>query len=123
MTHLSLPGHMPTAPLFEPHRLPAGSGAVYCYSVHGVADPGLLPRLIELFAKRGGVPLSMHVTRQSESDAAPELVVDLQVDGLALEVAAVIADAMRQIPVVSRIYMTERIGVPGDADGLLASVI
>ena len=66
-----------------PESLPrqsAGRNPVptFCLTVRAVADPGTLPRLLEVFAKRGMVPAKMF----SVVTAADELTVDLQVNGL-----------------------------------------
>jgi hypothetical protein len=60
------------------------AGAVHCFSVRADLDPGLLPRLLEAFAKRGLWPTKFY------SQALPgdlpgqpiEAVIDIQVAGL-----------------------------------------
>jgi len=61
-------------------RYSAGRNALptFCLTVRTLADPGALPRLLEVFAKRGMVPAKMF----SVATAADELTVDLQVNGL-----------------------------------------
>ena len=62
------------------------------FCVHARAEPGVMPRIIELFAKRGLVP------RQWSSRASgARLTIDLQTTGLARDLAAYIARSMRQI--------------------------
>jgi len=63
----------------------------FCLTVRTVADPGALPRLIEVFAKRGMVPSKLF----SVSTAADELTVDLQVDGVDEAVGGLIANQLR----------------------------
>src|SRR5229473_7334300 len=48
-----------------------------CFSVHAEAEPGVMPRVIELFAKRGMVPTSWH-----SRVTAGELTIDVQMRGL-----------------------------------------
>jgi hypothetical protein len=59
--------------------------------VRTVADPGSLPRLLEVFAKRGMVPAKMF----SVATGADELTVDLQVSGLDADLGAIIANQLR----------------------------
>ena len=63
----------------------------FCLTVRTVADPGSLPRLIEVFAKRGMVPSKLFCV----ATGADELTVDLQVTGLDDELGAVIANQLR----------------------------
>jgi len=79
---------------------------ICCYSIHGHADPGLMLRLLELFAKRGVVPSAVHAIQTPEA----ELVVDLQVSGLPVMTGELIAESMRQIPLVTQVFFAERIG-------------
>ncbi len=52
--------------------------AIFCFSVHAQATPSTLPRVLEVFALSGHVPERCHADR-----ALDELVVDLQLSGLA----------------------------------------
>ena len=63
----------------------------FCLTVRTVADPGTLPRLLEVFAKRGLVPAKLF----SVATGADELTVDLQVSGLDPDLGAVIAAQLR----------------------------
>lgn len=74
-------------------RLVAGRNPVptFCLTVRMVADPGSLPRLLEVFAKRGMVPAKLF----SVATAADELTVDLQVAGLDDDLGAIIANQLR----------------------------
>ena len=79
-----------------PESLPrhsAGRNPVptYCLTVRTVADPGSLPRLLEVFAKRGMVPSKLFCV----ATGADELTVDLQVTGIDDELGAVIANQLR----------------------------
>jgi acetolactate synthase small subunit len=75
-----------------PHR-PSGRNPVptFCLTVRTVADPGVLPRLIEVFAKRGMVPSKLF----SVATGADELTVDLQMTGLDPDLGAIIANQLR----------------------------
>ncbi len=65
------------------------------YLVLASADPGLLPRLIEPFAKLGEVPSRMHASR--EAGDGSELTVDLRITGVAPRTAELIELALRRI--------------------------
>jgi acetolactate synthase small subunit len=64
------------------------------FSVHASAEPGVMPRVLELFAKRGLVPDRWHsvVVRQGMA-----LSIDIEIGGLERETAAYVASCMRQI--------------------------
>jgi acetolactate synthase small subunit len=82
---MSVPESLPR-PLAGRHPVPT-----FCLTVRSVADPGSLPRLLEVFAKRGLVPSKLF----SVATGADELTVDLQVAGLDAELGAVIANQLR----------------------------
>lgn len=71
------------------------SAATVSFSVQARAEPGVMPRVLELFAKRGLVP-----TRWHSAAAAPglNLAIDVEVDGLDRDTADYVARCMRQIP-------------------------
>jgi acetolactate synthase small subunit len=79
-----------------PESLPRPSSGrnpvpTFCLTVRTVADPGSLPRLIEVFAKRGMVPTKLFCV----ATGADELTVDLQVSGLEADLGAIIANQLR----------------------------
>jgi acetolactate synthase small subunit len=100
----SSPSHRTTA-----SRLPARSAAseaaeaepTYCFSVQAAADPGLLPRVLELFAKRDLVPSRCHAVLTEPG--REELLIDLQVTGLAPEEAEHVARSLRQLVFVASV--------------------
>ena len=81
-----------SAPESLPHPS-SGRNSVptFCLTVRTVADPGSLPRLIEVFAKRGMVPSKLFCV----ATGADELTVDLQVSGLEADLGAIIANQLR----------------------------
>jgi len=81
-----------SVPESVPSRL-AGRKPVptFCLTVRAVADPGTLPRLLEVFAKRGMVPAKLF----SVATGADELTVDLQVASLDADLGAIIASQLR----------------------------
>ena len=87
------------------HVFPESS--VACFAVRAIVDPGALSRVIELFAKRGLVPKSIHARLTgSEDDAC--LLIDVQIDGLDADTAERIADALRQIVLVERVLTARK---------------
>ena len=75
----------------------------FCFSVHAVAEPGVMPRILELFAKRGLVP---HKWQSAASDRV--LTIEVQIAGLAHDTADYIARCMRQIAGVDAVLASER---------------
>lgn len=74
-----------------------------CFSVHATADPGAMPRVLELFAKRGLVPTSW-ISRVSGCD----LTIDVQMVGLQPDDARYFARALRQIVAVETVLLSEK---------------
>src|SRR3546814_20180680 len=70
---------------------------VACFSIQAVADPSVMPRVLELFAKRGMIPLRWHADLGGRR--RDELTIDLQIDGLDRPKAELIAQAIRQLAV------------------------
>jgi acetolactate synthase small subunit len=81
---------------------------VACFSIHADAEPGVMPRVLELFAKRGLVP------RRWISDVTGpgggELSIDVQVAGMAPETQAQIAQCLRQVWGVGTVLTSEKGG-------------
>lgn len=75
-----------------------------CFSVTAEAEPGIMPRVLELFAKRGLVPSLWH------SKVAPtgELTIDVQMDGMEAPLARQIAASLRQIWGVATVLTAEK---------------
>ena len=83
---------------------------VACFSIQAEAEPGVMPRVLELFAKRGLVP-----RRWVSGVTGPggrELAIDVQVAGLAPETQAYIAHCLREIWGVGAVLTSERTGTP-----------
>src|SRR6202048_3342691 len=57
--------------------------ATACFSVHARAEPGVMPRVLEHFAKRGFVP-SLWQSSTSGADQS-KLTIDIQMRGLGRE--------------------------------------
>ena len=73
-----------------------------CFSVLARPEPGVMPRVVELFAKRGLVPQKWH------SAASPSaLSIEVQIGGLEHDVADYIGRCMRQIVGVETVLTSE----------------
>lgn len=84
---------------------PVDPSRVACFGIVSDADPGALPRLLEPFAKRGLVPLSVHVRLPTAED---HLVTDIQVRTLTRAESDYVARLLRAIPMVRQVVTTER---------------
>jgi len=80
-----------------------------CFSVHAEAEPGVMPRVLALFAKRGLVPTGWH-SRVSAHD----LTIDVQMSGLDRDATAYIAACLRQIPSVAVVLTSEKRSLDAD---------
>lgn len=82
------------------------SHPVHCFSVSGMADPGLMPRIMELWAKRGLVPDRWHGGRTGPGGC--DVYIDIETSELDHELARQIAEAMRCIFGVSQVLVSEK---------------
>jgi len=73
----------------------SGCAPLACFFVHARSEPGVIPRVLELFAKRGLVPRKCHSDTSGPGDAA--LTIDLQIGGLDPDTVTYVANCMRQI--------------------------
>jgi acetolactate synthase regulatory subunit len=64
------------------------------FSLQASAEPGVMPRVLELFAKRGLVPARWHSV---VAQPGQTLSIDIEIDGLERETVAYVANCMRQI--------------------------
>ena len=72
------------------------------FSLQARAEPGIMPRVVELFAKRGLVPHRWHSTVSGAM-----LTIDLQIAGIGRDLAEYIARCMRQIVGVETVLTSE----------------
>ena len=80
--------------------------AAACFSVHARAEPGVMPRVLELFAKRGLVPSAWHSATGGPDHS--ELTIDIQMRGLPRETTDYIAACLRQIASVDVVLTSEK---------------
>lgn len=84
---------------------------IACFSVHAHAEPGVMPRVLELFAKRGLVP-SLWRSAISGTNQA-ELTIEIQMRGLSRDAMDYIAACLRQIASVEVVLTSEKRGAAG----------
>ena len=77
-----------------------------CFSVQGQSHPQMMPRVLELFAKRGLVPASCHAA--TAGTHREELHIDLQVEDMGAELAEYVAQCLRQVVGVDAVLISEK---------------
>jgi acetolactate synthase small subunit len=88
-------------------RSPPAPAPLYCFSVTAAAEPGVMPRVLQLFAKRNLVPTKW-VSRAVPGDG---LEIDIQVAALATEEGDYIAECLRRLVDVDAV-LTSTTGHP-----------
>ena len=84
----------------------APSKSVHCFSIQAAAEPGVMPRVLELFAKRNLVPSRWH--SDVIGPANRDLSIDLQVTGLDTQTADYVARCLRQVYGVDTVLTSEK---------------
>lgn len=87
-------------------RVRAETRPTACFAVHAAAEPGVMPRVLELFAKRGLVPSAWHSS--VGGPAEDELTIDIQVKDMETELATYVAACLRQLPYVEVVLTSEK---------------
>ncbi|HEY0833444.1 MAG TPA: hypothetical protein VGE72_05990 [Azospirillum sp.] len=87
------------------------------FALRADADPGVLPRVLELFAKRGLVPATFHSDHMADDDT---LAIEVEVAGMARAESDHVANCLRQIPAVTLVLSSERRIVTQPADAAAA---
>ena len=98
MSRDTLSPHFQTKPLNS-----APAPRVSCFSILAAAEPGVMPRVLELFAKRGLMPNRWISDLLAARGGGQELAIDLQIEGLSAELADYVARCLRQIHGVERV--------------------
>jgi hypothetical protein len=73
--------------------LPAETAVSARFAIEAAADPGVMPRVLELFAKRGLVP-ALWTSRVGPAD---RLTIDIEMHAMSAELAFYIGECLRQI--------------------------
>lgn len=76
---------------------------VACFSVHAAADPGAMPRVLEVFAKENLTP-----TRWTSAVDAQGLTMDIQMAGLGADRTAYFARVIRRMPMVASVLTSAK---------------
>lgn len=92
----------------------AEADSTYCFAVQAVADPGVMPRVMGLFAKRNLVPSRWHSDLMSVAGGSrgQEIVIDVQVAGLTAEEGDYIARCLRQQVYVQSVLTSMKAAAP-----------
>lgn len=98
-------------PLLAATTADAELPAAACFCVHARAEPGAMPRVLELFAKRGLVPSAWHSAIGGVDQA--QLTIDIQMHGLSRDVMDYIAACMRQMPFVEVVLTSQKQSIAG----------
>ena len=85
--------------------LPLTGPETWCFAVQAEASPGLMPRVLELFAKRNLVPARWH---SALTPGSTELSMDIQVAQIDGELAAYLAACMRQFVGVAMVLVSRK---------------
>jgi len=97
---------MNTAVDLSPAGGPRNPVEVHCFALMAQASPGVMPRVMEPFAKRGLVPTRWHATVCGRS--AGELSIDVQISDIDSDMAELIAAQLRQIVGVATVLTSEK---------------
>ncbi|WP_245593561.1 hypothetical protein [Azospirillum halopraeferens] len=84
---------------------PVDPGRSVTFTLRADADPGTLPRVLELFAKRGLVPAALRSDRLADGET---LAVEVEVTGMARAESDHVANCLRRLPVVMQVLTGER---------------
>ena len=102
----------PSSRSLRPEAVPAAPPPIFCFSIQAAAEPGVMPRVLELFAKRNLVPARWvsHVQApgQGPAQGAGELTIDLQVSGLDPDLTGYLARCLEQIADVRAVLTSEK---------------
>jgi len=79
---------------------------VTCFALRAVADPGILPRVLEVFAKRSVVPERVHTDRHDPD--RNDLSIDIQIADLDTHESAFLARLLRQIWGVETVLTSDK---------------
>src|SRR5260221_1908255 len=85
--------------------------SVACFAVTGRPEPGLMPRVLEQFAKRDLVPTRWHAVLEESASDDSELVIDIQMAGLERDQIMLIAACLRQIVGIDQVLVSEKGGI------------
>jgi hypothetical protein len=79
---------------------PRQAAETHCFAIRADATPGMMSRVLELFAKRNLVPTRWHsdvIVAPLRDGGGTSLQIDVQMEGIEADLAAYIARCLRQI--------------------------
>ena len=85
-----------------------------CFSIHARAEPGVMARVLELFAKRGLVPSRWHSA--VDGPDGDDLTIDIHMRGMDEALARYVASCLRQIVGVEAVLASRMVRSPSLAD-------
>lgn len=103
-----MPSPKPSESPSSPGRSPYA--ATVCFSIQAAAEPGVMPRVLELFAKRNLVPERWVSGVHGLAGRGAELMIDLQVAGLTGQDREYLARCLAQITDVRSVLTSEKAG-------------
>lgn len=86
--------------------LPVHRRRTACFSVIAAAEPGAMPRVLEIFARRGLVPSQWLGTLAGFHGR--ELHIDIQLEGVDTELSERLAQSLRQVVSVRSVLTSEK---------------
>ena len=86
--------------------LPVQRYRTACFSIVASAEAGAMPRVLEVFAKRGLVPSKWQSTLAGRR--GEELHIDVQVDGVDSELQERLVRCLRQVVAVQSVLISEK---------------
>ena len=84
----------------------------HCFAIRADSTPGMMSRVLELFAKRNLVPTRWHsdvIVAPPRDGGGSSLQIDLQMEGIEAELAAYIARCLRQIYGVESVLTSAKV--------------
>jgi hypothetical protein len=84
----------------------------HCFAIRADASPGMMSRVLELFAKRNLVPTRWHsdvITAPARDGGDTHLQIDIQMEGMEAELAAYVARCLRQIYGVESVLTSAKV--------------
>jgi acetolactate synthase regulatory subunit len=77
-----------------------------CFAVEARPEPGVMPRVLELFAKRGFVPTQWHSSVGGAGRG--QINIDIEIEGMDTALAEYIARCLRQLADVESVLTSEK---------------
>lgn len=89
-----------------PDHGPSHSKSTACFSVHAPTDPSVMPRVLEVFTRRGLIPSVWHSVLCGTRNE--EIQIDVQVADVDDRMAERLAQCLRVLPCVGCVLTSEK---------------